>query len=288
MACSLPAAGSLKAAFPDSEIIWICDKRFADIPRDCKHIDQVVVLEKDWKMWKPAIHALGEFDFALDLQGLLKSALPIGYAKARTKLGYHWQREGARLFTHPVIPDKSSIHIVDQYVDVARAAGGATLTDFGLNPNKESEQSVHNLISDFPADKKLVVCHAGAGWATKRWPAEHFATLADSLAAQATVAFIGTQADEPAVNEVLSHTKSRPISLIGKTRVSELVALLKHADLHIAGDTGSIHIAAALATPCVGLYTLTKPHRSCPYGQLENCLSTDPTQVISRARQLLD
>ncbi len=246
------------------------------------------MLQKDWKTWKKAVHDLGEFDVAIDLQGLLKSAIPIAYAKSRQKLGYHWQREGARLFTQPVTPDSTSIHIVNQYVDVARAAGGATLVDFGLTTNPDSDAKIATLLADFDPAKKLVVCHAGAGWASKRWPAENFAALADTLATRATVAFIGTQADEPAVNDVMSHTKSRPISLIGKTKVSELISLLKIADLHVAGDTGSIHIAAGLNTPCLGLYTLTKPHRSCPYGQLENCLSTDLEQVTQTANRLLD
>ncbi|MFM9874720.1 MAG: glycosyltransferase family 9 protein [Fimbriimonadaceae bacterium] len=251
-------------------------------------MNQVVVLDNDWKSWKKTVQELGEFDVALDLQGLLKSALPVHFAQAQRKLGYHWQREGARLFTQPVMPDPSSIHVVDQYVDVARAAGGATITDFGLDPTSEADHSVNNLISEFDSTKKLVVCHAGAGWATKRWPAEHFAALADSLAERATVAFIGTNADESAVTEVLSHCKTRPISLIGKTKVNELIALLKKADLHVAGDTGSIHIAAGLGKPCLGLYTLTKPERSCPYGQLKNCQSIDPDAVIKQAHHLLD
>lgn len=284
----MPAAGSLRHAFPDSEIIWICDKRFADVPRACTHVNEVIVLDKDSKTWKPTIKALGEFDVAFDLQGLLKSALPVSYANAKQKLGYHWQREGARLFSQPVTPDPKSIHIVDQYVDVARAAGGATHTDFGLQPIPEAIASINSLVSEFDPTKKLVVCHAGAGWATKRWPAEHFAALADSLSDRATVAFIGTQADEPAVAEVMAYTKSRPISLTGKTKVAELIALLAQADLHIAGDTGSIHIAAGLKTPCLGLYTLTKPHRSCPYGQLQNSLTTDPEKVKNLAHNLLD
>jgi heptosyltransferase I len=219
---------------------------------------------------------------------LLKSAIPIHFATAKQKLGYHWQREGARFFTQPVMPDPASIHVVDQYVDVARAAGGSTITDFGLSPTPESDQSINNLLSEFDSTKKLVICHAGAGWASKRWPAKNFAALADSLAAEATVAFIGTPADKPAVQEVLSHAISGPISLIGKTKVAELIALLSRADLHIAGDTGSIHIAAGLGRPCLGLYTLTKPHRSCPYGQLQNSLTTDLEEVTQLAQGLLD
>jgi len=271
----LPAAGALRQAFPNCEIIWIGDKRFGDVARSCRHVNEVIVLDKDWKTWKKTVQSLGEFDATLDLQGLLKSALPVHFANANVKLGYHWQREGAWLFTQAVQPRKSSIHVVDQYIDVALAAGGkAESVDFGLVPQQVSIEVVKKLLTEngHSESKKLAVLHAGAGWASKRWPAAHFAELSDQLSAnQTTVAFIGTQGDSPAVEEVLSHCNSKPISLLGKTNIRELIALLSLAHLHVAGDTGSIHLAAGLRTPCIGLYTLTKPERSCPYGQLDHC-----------------
>lgn len=287
----MPAAGALKQAHPDCEIIWIGDKRFGDVARSCRHLNDVVILEKDWKTWKKTVQSLGEFDAALDLQGLLKSALPIHFSNAKVKLGYHWQREASWFFTQAVQPRKTSIHVVDQYLDVALAAGGsAQAVDFGLEPRPEDTQKVVALLKEqgHEPGQKLAVLHAGAGWASKRWPAENFAHLTDQLSAnQTAVAFIGTQGDSPAVDEVMALCKTNPISLLGKTNIRELIALLSLANLHIAGDTGSIHLAAGLNTPCIGLYTLTKPERSCPYGQLDHCQSTDPEKVIPLALELV-
>lgn len=292
MACSLPAAGALRQAFPNCEIVWIGDRRFGDVARSCLHVNEVVVLDKEWKTWKKTVQSLGEFDAALDLQGLLKSALPVHFANAKVKLGYHWQREGAWLFTQAVQPRKSSIHVVEQYIDVALAAGGkAVSVDFGLVPQRESVEVIKKLLTDngHSESQKLAVLHAGAGWASKRWPASHFAELTDQLSAnKTTVAFIGTKGDSSAVEEVFAHCNSKPISLLGKTNIRELIALLSFADLHVAGDTGSIHLAAGLRTPCIGLYTLTKPERSCPYGQLDHCQSTDPSVVIPLALNLIN
>lgn len=86
--CSLPAAGALKAAFPDSKIAWVVDPRFAEVVECCRHVDEVVRAKpgfspSTWPRWE------GEFEAALDLQGLLKSALPVARAKAKRKLGYH-------------------------------------------------------------------------------------------------------------------------------------------------------------------------------------------------------
>lgn len=259
--------------------------------RCCKHVDQVVTLEKDWKTWKKTIQSLGEFDVALDLQGLLKSALPVHFSNAHRKLGYHWQREVAWLFTQAVQPRSSSIHVVEQYVDVALAAGGSIgPIDFGLIPAEESTATVNQLLAEngHTTGKKIAVLHAGAGWASKRWPAANFARLSDELEANdICTAYIGTKGDVTAVEEVLALCKSKPINLLGKTNVKELIALLSLADLHVAGDTGSIHIAAGLKTPCVGLYMLTRPERSCPYGQLDHCRTTDPDAVIALALELV-
>jgi heptosyltransferase I len=269
--CSLPAAGALKAAFPESEIVWVADPRFADVVRCCRHVDKVIEAKPSLNQstWpKPD----GEFDAALDLQGLLKSALAIKNAKAKTKVGYHWQREGAWFFSQRVIPDKSSLHVVDQYVDVARAVGGiADQADFGLKSPPEALASVKEKLGSIG---NFVVMNGGAGWATKRWPPEHFASLIDLLKDQGLdTVLIGGKSDEDVrVGGLIEEaSKAMPALLIGKTSIPELIALISLAKAHVGGDTGSSHLAAGLGIPAVGLYSITKPVRSCPYGQIERC-----------------
>ena len=269
--CSLPAAGALKQAFPESEIVWAVDPRFAGIVRSCRHVDQVLEVKPKLKpdSW-PTIE--GEFDAALDLQGLLKSGLVLKGSKAKVKVGYHWQREGAWLFSSRVIPDPSSLHVVDQYVDVARSVGGeADRADFGLEPLPESLLSVQSKLN---SNRPFVVMNGGAGWATKRWPPAHFATLIDLLADKGmdTVLIGGKSEDDLGVQaEIERNCRSTPILLAGQTSIPELVALLSIAKAHVGGDTGSSHLAAGLGIPAIGLYSITKPIRSCPYGQIERC-----------------
>ncbi len=261
--CSLPAAGALKAAFPESEVHWIVDPRFADVVACCRHVD--------------VVHAVasrrleGEFEVALDLQGLLKSAWPLARVRATRKLGYHWQREGAWLFTTPVRPDPTSFHIVDQYVDVARAAGGlAGGAEFGLEPDANVLEALKAKLPDRP----FVALNAGAGWVTKRWPAPHFAHVAEALSQQGiSSVLIGGRAtaDREAADAVLAAAKATPVDLLGQTNIRELIALLSLAKAHVGGDTGSTHLMAALGRPAIGLYSITRPKRSCPYGQIERC-----------------
>jgi ADP-heptose:LPS heptosyltransferase len=117
------------------------------------------------------------------------------------------------------------------------------------------------------------VINAGAGWASKRWPTQYFAKLIDGLEAQAQAVLIGgnADADRSAADEVIAACACKPIDLVGKTGIKELIGLISLAKAHLGGDTGSTHIAAALGIPAIGLYSITRPKRSCPYGQIERC-----------------
>ncbi|HRI44469.1 MAG TPA: glycosyltransferase family 9 protein [Fimbriimonadaceae bacterium] len=273
--CGLPVAVALHEAFPGDEISWAVDPRFAGIPLCCTAIDHTILVRKptDVDPFRP-------FDVAIDLQGLLKSALVVARSGASVKVGYHWQREGARLFSRPVLPDPTSIHIVDQYVDVARALGATMHTArFGLKPLAEDLDDMRRLLAEQQIDAtrvegRFVVLNAGAGWASKRWPPASFAEVALGLRERGLHAvFIGAgEADRAAFREVAAAGALDAVSLLGKTTVRELVALLTLAHAHIGGDTGSSHLAAALGVPAIGLYSITRPERSCPYGQIDRCL----------------
>ncbi len=262
---------ALKNGFPDCHITWVVDPRFAGIVECCASVDEVV-------KFKPSAKTIptysDRFDAALDLQGLLKSALGIVRAKADRKVGYHWQREGANFFSQRILPDPTSFHVVDQYVDVARSVGGQMdRAEFQLFPKDDDLKSVkaklaHRISGPF------VAVNAGAGWASKRWTPSSFASVIDGLFANNIAAvLIGGKADSDlqAAQEVIQACSNPPINLLGETTVRELVALLSLCDAHLGGDTGSTHLAAALGKPAIGLYSITRPQRSCPYGQIERC-----------------
>lgn len=252
--CSLPAASALKSGIPDAEVTWIVEARFAEIVRACAAVDRVVLRGEP---------ITDSFDAALDLQGLLKSALLVARAKAKLKLGFHWRREGAALFSQAVIPDPTSLHVVDRYVDVARAAGGvADYADFALRPAPLSEALDSKLPGDF------VVINPGAGWAAKRWAPAKFAQLIDALPLPAVL--IGGPGEQASV-EVAAQCHQKPLDLGGQTSIADLIAVIDRARAHVGGDTGSSHLAAALGVPAIGLYAATRPERSCPYGQIERC-----------------
>ncbi|HEY3781178.1 MAG TPA: glycosyltransferase family 9 protein [Fimbriimonadaceae bacterium] len=291
--CSLPAAVALKNAFPGCSISWVVSKKFSAIVRACSAVDTVIEAKKGLKLsdWPQLAEA---YDCALDLQGLFKSAWPIHLARASRKLGYHWQREGSFLFSSRVLPDPTSFHIVDQYADVARAAGGQMDgASFDLTPEADALAGVRTILGN-EGVTRFVALNPGAAWASKRWPEEHCAAFIDALETR-VVLIGGSSEEELAISQRISTAcKKSPAILTGKTNIAELVALLSLAEAHVGGDTGSTHISAALGKPSVGLYSITNPRRSCPYGQIENCFyepkalsSIDPVAVSGKVKELI-
>ena len=274
--CTLPAAVALRNRYPECEIVWAVSPAFADVVNACSAVNTVVHV-------KPRLHPStwprieGEFDAAFDLQGLFKSAIVVRQAKARRKLGYHWQREGAAFFSAAVTPDPTSLHVVDQYVDVVRAYNAEMeRAEFGLAPTAEATEGVRALLREADVEGNYVLLNPGAGWASKRWPPSAFAELVKGLQGTGVTPILIGGGDEAAISAAaaVEHFSQAigsklPVSLLGKTSISQLVALIAGARAHVGGDTGSTHIAAALGVPAVGLYSITRPERCCPYGQIE-------------------
>lgn len=283
VACSLPAASALKAGHPGCEVVWVVDPRFAGVVECCASVDRVVRASPGLRPSSWPRHE-GAFDAVLDLQGLLKSALAVVRARAVRRVGYHWQREGARFFSDRIVPDPSSHHIVDQYVDVARAVGGiADRARFDLAPQDAAVVSVASKLQDRGLAAPYVVVNPGAAWATKRWPAPHFGALIDRIqGAGLRAVLIGGAAapDREAAAAVAAACGEAPVDLVGETSIVELIALIAGARAHVGGDTGSTHLAAAMDVPAIGLYSITRPQRSCPYGQIERCLH-DPDALAN-------
>lgn len=275
--CSLPAAAALKAGVPDAWIEWAVDPRFAGIVACCRAVDRTIPVKPTFG---PATWPRFEepYDIALDLQGLAKSALVVARAKARRRLGYHWQREGSGFVSERVLPDPTSYHVVDQYVDVARAAGGvADTADFALVPDPETTETARKDLAAHPGldPDRLVVLNAGAGWETKRWPAASFAFVAERLIERDYAPVFVGGIREPAFDDVRESVapelRTRLFDLRGQTNVTQLVSLVDMARATVAGDTGVSHLAAALGVPAISMYAITRPQRCCPYGQIARC-----------------
>ncbi len=298
---ALPLSAALGEAFPHLEITWIVEEMSAEIVRGNPYLHDVIVVPRSrwkqgrwrspqvWREYRDFVRSLRSrrFDVTLDLQGYAKSALMALATGAKHRFGWWRLRDGANLVSRSLPRRPESLHRVDWFLDVARAFGAEPeCVTFPLHVPEEARSRVRGLLADkgLPAGTAYAVLNPAVGDQTRRWGAERYAELAHGLATRLGLpsVLIGSGKDAGICEEVRALTGQRedwpaavilPLSLAGLTNLKELAAVLEGCTVHICGDTGSAHIAAALERPVVALYGPTDPQMAGPWGQSENVLS---------------
>src|SRR5204863_9349409 len=109
--------------------------------------------------------------------------------------------------------------------------------------------------------RPIILIHPGARWWFKSWPLEYFSKLADAIQQdlKCHVIFAGSPSDQDVVNKIKNLMSAKVVSLVGKTTILQLAALLKHCRLFIGNDNGIMHVASAVGTPVIAFFGLTDP-----------------------------
>jgi heptosyltransferase-1 len=246
---ALPAVASLKTGFPGSRLTWVVEPKWAPLLADNPFIDQIVLLRRDTlagllESWR-SLRA-ERYRFAVDFQGLIKSALVASAAHADRIFGFHQtqlrERAAALFYSNSTV--SRAAHVVDRNLDLAAAAGAATLLRTFPLPAGRPEGALP------PGD--FVLASPLAGWRAKQWPVEYYQALAARLQGQLGIPLV---LDGPP-GSGLDHCSGLP-GLIHATRRAVAV---------VGVDSGPLHLAAALGKPGVAIYGPTDPARNGPYG----------------------
>ncbi|HWZ83455.1 MAG TPA: glycosyltransferase family 9 protein [Terriglobales bacterium] len=327
---TLPAVSALREAFPHATLGWVVEERWSELlcaagtprsgPRSPQRplADRVhIVNTKQWrrallsaKTWQEMsavskeVRAIG-YQTAIDFQGALRTALLARWSGARTVYGDANPREpGAQLFySRPVAT--SGVHVVEQALSLAQAVTPHPVTAaralFPVDPG--AEDRITALVGDA---RDFTILNPGAGWGAKQWPAERYGLVASELAKDGVRSLINYGPGEgelAAAVETASAGAARKISC----SISELIALTRRARLFVGGDTGPMHLAAALQVPVVAIFGPTNPARNGPFGTAsivlrsassmtsharhrepeKGLLEISPEEVIAAARKLL-
>ena len=289
---ALPVARALRQAFPAAHLTWVVEAREYAILRG--HPDLDAVLPVDTRLWRRLIRRpagarlvwqkLGRlqtrirasrFDVTLDVQGLIKSGLLTAYTGAPLRIGFSpsWCGEWPNcLFTNRhVTPPPEAVHVVEQYLAILEPLDvvGAT-PEFHIPARPEAERRMEEFLGEqgIKRHDALVALNPGAGRENKRWPVSHMTALAERLGAEPGVRLLLLWGpDEIHMARQIRDGLSTKAILAPPTDLDELTALLRRCALLIANDTGPLHLAAALGTPCLGLYGPTPARRNRPYGR---------------------
>ncbi|MFN0104247.1 MAG: glycosyltransferase family 9 protein [Bryobacteraceae bacterium] len=252
---ALPAAASLRrsiqSAGPDARLTWAIDPKWQWLLEGNPDVDHALPVNRHspeslkaaWRYFRE-----NPVDVAVDVQGLIKSALLVRATLAPRRLGFAapFLRERAAGMFYLQRTTPKSAHVVDWNLDLAMAAGARErIVQFPIPPGHAQ--------GELP-EKPFVLACPFAGWGAKQWPLEYYEDLAVLLrnTGHELVLNVAERVDTP----LRQHISGLP-GLIDATRRAAAVVGL---------DSGPLHLAAALRKPGVALFGPTDPARNGPYG----------------------
>jgi lipopolysaccharide heptosyltransferase I len=276
---TLPAAAALKRAWPGARIEWLVDARHREL------IDLVTVVDTSIELASPTLPGWVDvtrrlrsraYDLAVDFQGLLKSAILARASGARRVAGFsvwHLRERTARpLYSETAAPDEG-LHIVWKNLALVSSLTGndASRLEFPLE-----RRGSHALTTVRAAcgGEPFALVNPGAAWPNKRWPAVRFGELAAILHERFGLApFVLWGPGERPLAQAVVDASRGAARVAPETSISDLVELARAASLTVSGDTGPIHLAAAVGTPIVGLYGPTSHLRNGPWSPADRCIT---------------
>ena len=277
---AIPAAAALRTAFPDARLHWLVEAKHRAILDLVTVLDAVVTVDaRTIGGWIDAIKRLRQtrYDVALDFQGLMKSAVFARASGAPRVAGFsiwHLREKAARpLYSETGrAPDEEREHVIRKNLHLLRVLGvESTAVEF---PLAHAASPAAAAVDRDLEGQRFAMINPGAAWPNKRWPAQRFGAIAAYLrevrGLPSIVLWGPAEHDLAAAVVAASHGAAR---VAPATEIADLVALSRRAAVVLSGDTGPLHIAAAVGTPAVSLYGPTDPLRNGPWSPGDVCVS---------------
>ena len=286
-----PAVQMIREALPQAEVGWAIERRWvpllcaSDFPLAGPTSPERPLVENvhvvDTRAWRKSLlssrtfHSISssfsgmrgqKYDVALDFQGAIKSAVVASLSGAASVIGFQEPRERAAQMLYSETVATSEAHVVDQNIALAREVlGGKESTTTRLPVDRAAEEWVATRLREIGASQFAILAPT-AGWAAKEWPRARFGIVAAELAKLGLASLINFGPGEESIAEEVRAASSGS-AIPFACDLSQLIALTRRAALFIGGDTGPMHLAAALDVPVVALFGPTDPARNGPYSR---------------------
>ncbi len=314
---ALPVLAAIKKAMPGAEVDWLVEENYASILSLATGLRRRIIVRARNSFATPEAISFGgvrgyhaaakylwnqDYDIALDLQGLIKSAIWARISFASRVVGFDEanlrEPQAAFLYSETVTPqnrptgqqadrpsaDSTSSGRIFRFSRRLKIKPGAL--EVPLAPQASADTTA--AIAAAGGSRGFIVLNPGAAWPNKRWPAERFGALAASLRDRLGLPSLVTWGpSERELADAVARASSGAATSAPATSVSDLAVLMRDAALVVSGDTGPLHIAAAMGTPVVGLYGPTWPERNGPWDPRDVVISRAAVCVCHHKRQCL-
>ncbi len=317
-----PMLMRLKQRFPDAIIDVYAPPWVAPLLRRMPEVHEVIInpfghgqvrLRDRWHSARQ-LRARG-YDQALVLPNSLKSALLPFFAGIPQRTGFVGEmRYGLLNDTHS-LDELATPLMVERFARLAEPKKQALtrpLPSPALRVNTEQRDTTLMRLNLSIQAPIIAFCPGAEYGPAKRWPEQHFATLAKALHAQGfQIWLIGSNKDQALGEALNSHSDGLCQNLCGKTNLDEAVDLLSCASAVVSNDSGLMHVAAALDRPLIAIYGSSSPDftpplspkarivslnlecspcfkRECPLGHLDCLRKLEPSVILEKLLRLLE
>jgi heptosyltransferase-2 len=282
---SQPLLANLKTIYPQSQIDVLASPWVAPIYRACSEIHQVIEArlkhkQLQWGLRKQLAKQLelNQYTTCFVLPNSLKSALIPWLANIPLRIGYRGEMRFGLI--NLALDNPSKVNrppMANHYLALANVLEHPQEIDINkpvdpkLNISPAAKESIGAKlqVASIKEESIYVLCPGAEYGATKRWPADHFTTLAQQLIASepdAHVILLGGKDDQALGESIRTQTKndSQIHNWCGKTSLDEAIALIGMSKALVSNDSGLMHIGAALKVPQVAIFGSSDPHHTPP------------------------
>jgi lipopolysaccharide heptosyltransferase I len=272
----MPLACALRQRFPRAFLAWVVEERAAELLQGHEALDELIVLPRGWLRRPRLVWQLrrrlrsGRFDLVLEAQGLTKAAVAAWLSGAKRRIGFggQWGRELSPWLNTELV-DASDRHAVERNLALLEPLGiRGPAVRFQVPQRPADQEAAAAMLRQAGLDDAFALITVGAGWPSKLWPAQRFAAVAAQLGhawSLPSLILWGNGEERRRAEEVVDGADGQA-RLAPKMTLAQLAALARRARLFLGSDTGPLHLAAAVGTPCVGLYGPWPAEKHGPYG----------------------
>lgn len=321
---SQPLLAAIKNSYPHAAIDVLVTPWVAPVYRACSEVSELIEADLrhgqlQWGMRRVLAAQIKKRNYArcYVLPNSLKSALIPWLANIPVRIGYQGElRRFLLTETKANSPKTQRIPMVEHYASLCTPTSNrnATVPVPHLMPRASALESVRTRLqaAGIQTDSLVVLCPGAEYGPSKRWPAAHFAALAQSILKanpNASVVLLGSPSDRAIGDAIVTSADSqgRMFNWCGTTSLDEAIAIIGLCSKVVSNDSGLMHIAAALHVLQVAIFGSSDPNhtppnsakatvislhlpcspchqRKCPLGHL-NCLNQISPERVFAALQ---
>lgn len=287
---ALPVLDYLHQACHGIQVEWVVEETFKDVLEGNPLLGKLhIVRTRSWRkhpfaaqtlrevpdVWKKLRH--NNYDLVFDIQGNLKSGIITWLTGSKKRFGFtrtYLQESVNALFTNVRISlRKQDDNASSRYLRVVSAAfdkdysGMDLTTDIYTSPNEDAV--AEELIREYKSNR-VFLFHGGTTWQTKFWSEDSWTELGNKIHARFPNSMIllswGNDSEKTSAERVAAGI-GKKVLVLEKHSLKGITAIIKKVNLVIGGDTGLIHLAAAVGTPTVSYYRASDGSVSGPRGE---------------------